>query len=52
MFFRTASFEFFIDRAPQYRFCEVDHVKHSDTDREVWAFGRHLVISRRMQRTA
>jgi hypothetical protein len=46
MAFRIGSFEFFIEAATQFSFFEVDHIKHSAIDREVWAFGCHLVISR------
>lgn len=46
MFFRIGSYEFFIDAAPQYSFFEIDHVKNTAIDREVWVFGRHIVISR------
>jgi hypothetical protein len=47
MFLRIGSFEFFIDRAPQYGCLEVDHVRHDAGNREVWAGGLHLVISKR-----
>jgi hypothetical protein len=52
MFFRIASFELFIERAPQYAITEVDHVNHGDIGPEVWALGRHLVISRKQRRAA
>jgi hypothetical protein len=41
---------FFIERAPQYRLFEFDHLKHTREgggwDREVWTLGWHIVVSR------